>query len=72
MQDKKHYKDNIYVATTIFAIIATAIYAFIIKFLYSSYVNTLNAIVFFIVVWVVYLWLTRRAYRRFERIKKNN
>lgn len=70
MAKKKSSGENLYVSTTIFAIVGTLVYWLIVRFLYGSYISWLNVVVFFIVVWIVYLWVTRRAYRRFERAKK--
>jgi len=59
------YKGNIYLSTTIFAIIGTVVYYFIAKLLYSSYpLTAANMIIFFVVVWVLYFFLVRRVYRK--------
>lgn len=59
MKNKK-YKSNIYISTTIFSIIGTIIYALIVYFLYPSFINALNIVIFFAVVWIVYYLIAKK------------
>ena len=54
-----NYGKNIYLSTTIFAIIGTILYSLIVYFFYPGAINVYYILIFFAIVWAVYYWIAK-------------
>ena len=54
---------NIYLLTTIYAIVGTLIYSLLAYYFYPNYVTIPYIVAIFIIVWVVYYFIAKKSKR---------
>lgn len=59
------YSKNIFLTTTIAAIIGTLVYTLIVYFFYASYISYRNVAIFFVVIWVVYYLFAKFSKKKY-------